>query len=200
MRVMGFLLALALAMPGAAFAATFKGTVSIAGAFADPGLVIGVAPATGGFATPDLQVGESHRFDLFRIWTDAGSLKPDDRVAQPITATVRFGEPLGVGAFSGSTVGEPVGRFYQQGRLEWDGPLTLNFGPNGSGQVTLSLSEAIFNKGFRSLAAGAQNGAMVSGTLRYDVAPVPLPAALPLLIGAFGLMGATVARRRRVTV
>ena len=40
------------------------------------------------------------------------------------------------------------------------------------------------------------NGGSLTVTVNYDISPVPLPAGLPLLLGALGLMGAAARRRK----
>ena len=72
--------------------------------------------------------------------------------------------------------------------------------PGGDHNGLLSLSGLTGNVNVRIFASGAANDA--TATWRIDnfilngaVAPVPLPASLPMLVGALGLLG--VARRRR---
>jgi hypothetical protein len=200
MRLRNILAAAALAtacLPGLAAAATFSGSWSVDANAADPGLVVRTAPAAPHFAA-DLEVGESRRFDLFHIWTDEADVAArEDTARKPISVGFSFSDPIAWGAVSGETAGERIfGGLVQQGRLSWDGPLVLNFGERNSGRLTLALSDAIFNKGMFGLGEGYRHGATVAATLTYDVAPVPLPAALPMLLGGLGLIGA-VARRRR---
>ncbi len=188
-----------LAFPGVAGAVSFGGTYGVSANGADPGLVVQVAPGAGVFGTPDLAVGGSHVFDVFRIWTDESSVNAgEDDVAKPVSVSFAFTAPGGFGgAASGATTGARIlGGLFQEGRLTWDGPLVLNFGKGSTGQVTLALSDAIFNSGLFGLDKGARHGADVTATLTYDVAPVPAPAALPLLIGGIGLLGAAGRRRR----
>lgn len=188
--------AAALVAPGAASAVTFSADWSVAANSSDPGLVIETAPGAGSFTTRDLAVGESATVRLFDIWTDETTVNGDDRVAKPIQTSFSFTDPVAGGAISGSTVGESsLFGIFQQGRLTWDGPLTLNFGSNGTGRFTLALTDAIFNDGLFGLDEGRRNGAHVKAKLTYDVAPIPLPAALPMLLGAFGLLGAAARRR-----
>ena len=77
-----------LAFPGVAGAVSFGGTYGVSANGADPGLVVQVAPGAGVFGTPDLAVGGSHVFDVFRIWTDESSVNAgEDDVAKPISAS-----------------------------------------------------------------------------------------------------------------
>lgn len=183
-------------LPAAVGAATFTADWSVDANASDPGLVVGVYPGAGTFSA-DLEVGESFTGKLFRIWTDETTVNADDRVATPISVSFGFTSP---DIFGGVVTGETVGRSFlgiiQHGELTWDAPLTLNFGAGGSGQVTLALADAMFNTGLFGLSDGKKWGADVYGTLTYNVSPVPLPAALPLLLGGIALIGA-VSRRRQ---
>jgi len=191
--------AVALALPGVAGAVSFGGTYGVSANGADPGLVVQVDSGPGSFATPDLAVGDDYSFDVFRIWTDESDVGAgEDDVARPISVAFNFSAP---DAFGGSVTGETAGEralfgLFQNGKLTWDGPLTLAFGPGGTGQLTLTLADAVFNSGVFGLSGGAKHGATVGATLSYDVAPVPLPAALPLLLGGIGLLGAAGRRRK----
>ncbi len=138
-----------LALPGVAGAVSFGGTYVVSANGSDPGLVVQVAPGTDGFATPDLAVGGSYTFDLFRIWTDEASVNVgEDDLARPISVAFSFSAP---GAFGGSVTGSTVGVTGpifdrpQNGSLSWNGPVTLNFGTGGTGKVTLALTDADFN-------------------------------------------------------
>ena len=192
--------AAALALPGIAAAATFTGSWSVSANTADPGLVVAAWPGAGS-GSLDLDVGESATFDLFHIWTDEADVGYDDLAPKPIAVDFSFADPTAWGApvagsIGGSTSGDKsLFGLIQKGKLTWDGPLTLAFGQGGTGKLTFALSDAIFNTGLFGLKEGWKHGATVQATVSYDVAPVPLPAALPLLLGALGLMG--VAARRR---
>ena len=105
------------------------------------------------------------------------------------------------GEFSGRE-GDVISGVIQQGRVVWNGPLTLSFGQGGTGRMTISLSNGVFNSGVGGLDEGATESALVRATLRYDQAPVsspaavPLPATLPLLAAGVGAIGLAARRRR----
>ena len=202
-RAIGLAAALAagLALPGAALAATFTGGWTVDYNAFDPGLAVAATPGAGAVATPDLAVGDSYSFDLFRIWTDETTINSgEDTTPLPISVAFTFTNPVAGGVIAGVTEGERSGFFgtVHDGRVTWDAPLTVYFGAGDSGRLTLSLGDATFNRGLFGLHGGEAYGATVSATLRYDAAPapIPLPAALPLLglgLGALGIAG----RRRR---
>lgn len=183
-----------LALPGAANALTFTGNWAI-GAIntTDPGLVVKTSSSGGGFSA-DLAVGGSHTFDLFRIWTDETSVNvPEDTQPKPFSVAFSFTDPVTDGTATGVTYGS--NNFWtHSGVLTWDGPITLSFGQNNTGKLSLALSDAVFNTGLFGLKDGWKHGDKVTATLTYETAPIPLPATLPLLLGGIALAAA--ARRR----
>ena len=187
----------ALALPGAASALTFTGSWAIGAINSiDPGLVVKTSSSGGGFST-DLGVGDSHTFNLFRIWTDETSVNvPEDTAPKPFSVAFSFDDPVTGGTATGVTYG--TNNFWtQSGVLAWDGPITLSFGQNNTGKLSLALSDAVFNAGLFGLKEGWKHGDKVTATLTYDTAPIPLPATLPLLLGGLALAAAA---RRRATL
>jgi len=189
---------LAAGAPGIAAAATFAGGWTVSYNTADPGLVVDVAPEAGGGTTPNLEVGDSYTFNLFRIWTNETSVNAhEDEAPKPISVSFNFTDPVMGGVAQGVTSGQRVlGGLIQKGKLTWDGPLELSFGKNGTGRLSVSLADATFNEGLFGLKPGFRHGAGVEATVRYDAAPVPVPAALPLLAAGLGALGFAARRRK----
>jgi hypothetical protein len=190
----------ALALPGMASALTFAGNWQAGANTAGPGLKVALSESSGGFSTPDLAVGGSYSFDLFRIWTPDNSVDAGaDLVPRPISVSFGLTAPGAAGGeVTGSTVGlrGPIFGQPQAGELTWDSPLTLAFGQGGTGKLTLALTEGLFNPLLSGLTNNAHFGRDVGATLTYDVAPVPLPAAAWLLLGGMGVLGAASRRKR----
>lgn len=199
-RTIGLAAALAAGLALPASAATFTGGWTVDYNAFDPGLVVEVTPGSGGGTTPDLAVGDSYTFDLFRIWTDETSVNAgEDTTPAPISVGFTFTNPVAGGVIAGVTEGGRSGFFgaVHDGRVTWDAPLTVRFGAGDTGRLTLSLGDATFNRSVFGLHEGERYGASVTATLRYDAAPapVPLPAALPLMAVGLGALG--IAGRRR---
>ena len=180
-----------LCLPGAASALSFSGDWTITTIRStDPGLVVQTSASSGSFSTPDLAVGQSHTFSLFDIWTDeTDAAWFEDTVPYPISVSFNFTSPAAAAAIGGTTYGVNI-LVAQWGELDWEPSTTVSFGPNDSGNLTLSLSDVIFNKHIFGLKEGERYGANVTATLNYTTAPVPLPATLPLLLGGIALVGA----------
>ena len=178
---------------------TYNGS-SIVTTPAYPGGVVTTVPNTPtsysyadtfGAATPAIP-GTSYGFYDDFVFTVSGS------VADSITTSINLGGSLQVSGLqerlfnlSGNnipTLGVPVG-----GAIDaWTYPA------GSSGEVAVlpetTLSAGTYVLEIRGTASGS--GDSYSGVL--DVAPVPLPAALPMLLGGLGMLGAA-ARRRRAT-
>lgn len=187
----------AIAAPGIAPAATFSGTFDISGdAFSDPGLVVKTLPKSGPFSV-DLNLGEWKSVKLFRIWTDESDVGADDKV--PNAISVLF-DVLSHGT-SGSLGGTVTGYegIFEWGEVTWNNPLTLNFGPGGSGQLSIWLTSAIFNKGLLGLKEGKKHGADIYAEFKYEREPqvIPLPAGLLLVLTGTGAVGLLALARRR---
>jgi hypothetical protein len=164
-------------------------------AFSDPGLVIKTAFVAGlDNEIFDLENGESHTFDFFKIWTDEGSINTDDLDDQDVTAVLGFDLPPGTQVHvEGSSTG--LVAFYglfQGGGVSWDGPVTVT---TSDRVFTVELSDEEFNWGLFGLNDGYRHGAIVEATVT-QVSAVPLPSAAWL---GFVLLGgiATVRRIRR---
>ncbi|MFA7433769.1 MAG: VPLPA-CTERM sorting domain-containing protein [Gemmobacter sp.] len=196
----------AAALALAAMASTASASTAFYGEWAigllgdsDPGLVVQVNPTSGegGF---NLNVGESTTFDLFAIWTNESAVNPDDLNAQQISVDFTLTQPSsGNATATGSTVGALSGflGFDQGGELTWNNPTPLNFGSGNTGELLIELSEVDFNWGnWWGTSPGKKYGAQVTATVTYAVAPIPLPAAGFLMLGALGGLG-LVARRRK---
>jgi len=184
-------------LPGVALATTFSGNFGVSGsALSGPGLIVQTDPVGGNFGV-NLAVGQTKYIHLFDIWTNEGAVNGDDRVPQSIDVAFNLLTPTGSGVLSGESTG--AGFFFPRGVVQWDTPLEIAFGPGGSGLLSVVLNDATFNWGFFGLTPGQKYGASIYAALSYDVAPVPLPAALPLLAGALGFLGLIGWRRKRTT-
>lgn len=188
----------ALALAGAAHATAFVGDYTVTSInSSDPGLKVHATDLPGAI-TLNLNVGQSQTVALFNLWTDEGSVElSDDIFAKPISVLFNFTVPT---AFNGSVNGDTFGIWgvVQSGHVTWDGPTDLQFG-NG-GVLRVSLNDATFNKGLFDLNEGPKNGATISGKFKLIANSVPEPGTWALMITGFGLVGATIRRRRALGV
>jgi hypothetical protein len=192
-------LALTAAAPAHA-SITFEGGWTIGDLnIADPGLVVEVDPDSGTFSET-LEVGEHAMFFLFDLWTEEDDVGGDDEVLQSITVDFSLTAPPSSGTVGGTTSGfsHPFFGIVQNGVLDWNNPTSFSFGPGGSGQYSISLTEGKFNKGLFGLKDGQGNGIEVFAKLTYDVAPVPIPPAFALGALALGGLGFYGRRQRHV--
>jgi hypothetical protein len=180
---------------GTANATVFVGDYSATVNGTDPGLVVHVTDLPGAINLNLPTVGSTQSVNLFNLWTDEGSVNlGEDTVAKPISVLFSFTAPS---AFGGSVTGTTVGiwGFYEKGHVTWNDPVDLSFG-NG-GVLRVSLNDADFNKGdWFSLDEGQKDGATITGNFKLISNAVPEPGAWALMITGFGLVGATIRRRR----
>ena len=171
---------------------------------ADPGLVLNVQNLSPSNFSVDLGVTDPQTLSLFNLYTNETSVNPDDLTASPISLKFTFTAPTpnnGPVVIGGSTQG--YAEFFgiiQGGRLTWQngGQAQLTYGDNLSGLMTLGVNGGAFNQGLFGLDEGKKHGLKVKATFDWDRDPtaVPEPATWALMIGGFGMAGATLRRRR----
>ena len=171
----------------------------------DPGLVLDyqkLLPDNSGF---NLGVGgSSSTVGLFDIWTVESSVNAEDDLSHsPISVGLNF--TASVYNFGGTITGETYGirggflGSYQAGRVVWNGPAFLNFGPDNSGLLIGSLSNRTFNQGY--FWGTGSDSATVDLTLSYRnevsdaAAPVPEPTTV-LLLGSGLLSFVWISRKK----
>lgn len=189
-----------LAFAGAVNAAVFDGDASFDPAInaVNPGLqakaVVLANSGPQGFTSADLDfelaaVGDSFSLDLFVVRTLQTAVAADDFVAQAFALVFDFGQ--GTATVTGTSYAETDGTDVW-GVLDFDGPVTIALG--NAQALVITLADVVFNVGTGGFTPGKANGATVSAT--FELAAVPLPASLPLGLGAIGLLG-LIARRRK---
>lgn len=165
------------------------------------GLIIQTADALSQPYSFDLDaVGDSVTVDLFEIWTPEQQLDLDDIFPQAISVTFDFSAPPP--PFDGSSTGLTGAATIllgSGGYLTWDGPIVVNFGPNGDGQLQISLSNEIFNPWFGTeFRPGQDYGATVEAefTLLAEASAPVVPEPTTILVwSGLALMGVVAGRR-----
>jgi hypothetical protein len=185
---------------GTASATTFLGDYTVTAInSADPGLKVFATDLPGAINLNLPTVGSTQSVALFNLWTDEGSVNlGEDTVAKPISVLFNFTAPS---SFNGTVTGTTVGifGFFEKGHVTWTGPVDMNFGSGGV--LRVSLNDADFNKGaFFGLDEGEKDGATITGKFKLISNAVPEPGTWALMITGFGLVGATIRRRRALGV
>lgn len=146
---------------------------------------------TGATYTFDLNViGDSVTKNIYVLVAFDSPIDPDDVLLRPSTATFDFGAlgsvmVLGTSMAAGSGLsGYAIATFVSD-----------FIRVSATEGIKISLSDTFFaTDSFGNFVTGTPGKGIVAAT--FTLAPVPLPAALPLSLAALGLMG-FVARRRK---
>jgi hypothetical protein len=187
-----------LSLSTSALATVVAGTATPTNLGSDPGLTITGSP--GAFST-DLALGVPQAVaNLFMLGTSEQSIELDDiffthSVDVAFTFTNPFdasGSPL-TGTTSGfyslagscSLFGFTGGGNGGCGRVQWSGPQTFSFGNGGT--FSVALNDAIF---------ATPGSANISGTFTLLTPSVPEPATWAMMLLGFGVIGASMRRRR----
>ena len=141
-----------------------------------------------------LAEGESQSFDFFSLTLDHSFSWWDwaDYGDYTVEATLSFDDPTGASASgSGGGWASTALTFFgivSAGSLTWDDSLPVILATTNGSEFMVD-----FEDGF---AAVFGNTATVQATVTA-ISVVPLPAALPLLVGGLGLLGFAASRRRK---
>lgn len=191
-------LAASLVMASAAQAATFTGEATVSSPInkVNPGLLVRVlVPGNSGpqgfvSAALDfaLDVGDSFSTDLFVVRTFETVLNADDLIPKAFALLFSFGQ--GSATITGTTYAQSSGA-NSFGVIDFDGPAVIALG--GGENLVIELTDAMFNTGpLGFFIPGKATGALIAAnfTLAADqVSAVPLPASLPLALGALAMLG-----------
>lgn len=205
MRLSAFVLAASLPSVPAAQAATFNLTTTIGTPqnSVGPGLVVKAddlnpanGPFTSDFGSFDLDnIGDIFSFDASVPYTDEPSVEAEDTALSPFSVLFDVAS-YGMAEWLGTTNGRILGGERFGFPYPFNGPLGFALlGIDGGKALNFAGLTGPFKLGVLELAPGRKNGVVASYTIQLVPAPVPLPAALPLALGALGLLG--VASRRR---
>ena len=200
MKKILFALVASLALAGTARAVVYDGDVNFGQAinFVNPGLqakaVVLKNSGRQGFTSAPLSVnlenpGDTASIDLFVVRTLQTAVAADDFVKKAFSLVFDFGQ--GTAVMTGTSYAERDG-LDVYGVLDFDGPVTVALG--NAQALVITLKNVFFNRGTGVFAPGKANGTVVAAT--FELATVPLPASLPLGLGALGLLG-LIARRRK---
>jgi hypothetical protein len=203
-------MAAAVGAAGVASATTFSGSYSPTVYSGNNGLEIETFDTTSGTGTGFtfnlVGNGASTDINLFRIWTDEGSVDNSDEIHRPISVLFSFTAP---GVANGTVGGETFGidGTVNRGHVTWNGPAVINFG-GALGTITVTLNDTDFNSydppgsgNNDDLREGYNYSAQVTGHFALSnvvagAGAVPEPATWGMMIMGFGLAGATMRRRR----
>jgi hypothetical protein len=209
----------------AANATVFAGNWTLTvGDNSDPGHLKIFTDTQDGIFSKDLGSANPRYEDLFNIWTNEGTINPDDLNNTTLTLTFNFDTPAdnsGPIVVGGNANGyAEFAGFFQGGQLIWtNASQTLEWGNNlpnvtDPGRMTLTVSGGRFNEGgfwstdqncnWKGKNCQPQGEALgVTAEFHWDNDPsfaaVPEPGTWALMIGGFGMAGATLRRRRALT-
>jgi PEP-CTERM motif len=194
-------------MATAANATTFAGSWNVDAYNGNNGLQIDTTPDSHSLSVTLSGTGSTatKTINLFKIYTNEDSVDGGDTTHQPITVDFNFTSPghLGDDVDGVTFAVDGTQNHANYGAVTWNGPAVVNFA-NGD-ILTITLSNETFNSDSHSndLNDGSNHGAEVQGTFtltRAAAAPtagaVPEPASWALMIGGFGMAGASLRRRR----